>query len=294
MFVRLASDSEVLKADARGIREVLARKVPETKDCLGFAARVDTGWALCPLPGKAANLKALAEQMATALGAKGVGPREQWTRFVLPAVPQVVYGVDDQLKRTTRRLDQAELKAELTSRFGAAPTMVRWSDHGNDQDRYRTLLVAFSQSELPLIPSRITLMDERIRLKLRPANPKVPQCSNCWAFHRSERCTRLPRCAVCTSINHTTANHAGHPQSGCKASTDQCQCPPVCMNCHGPHSAHDPNCPARPSLQNGRLVSKTRSEVRAIRLKQDAARGRLNTCPGVRQEPAGTPPNRQL
>ena len=75
-----------------------------------------------------------------------------------------------------------------------------------------------------VLPTEIKVDSEIMRI--RPYNPRVLQCFNCYRFgHTSRVCTRDKICLVCSQPEH-----------------GDCSRPKVCANCKEAHHARDKNC----------------------------------------------------
>ena len=95
------------------------------------------------------------------------------------------------------------------------------------------------------------IFEESGRLHELQRKPKIAQCNRCWGHHPTKICSRAERCSRCGSIEHKATL--------CKQNI------PRCINCHGPHSAVEPRCMARPTRIGGKTVQRTKDQLSVIR-----------------------------
>lgn len=236
---------------------------------------IPTGLALKPMTRKDAEaLLNKAGDIQTVCNAVAVEPADPWIKLRIPRVPRMLHSLLGH-----HEVSLEEVQAELVQAFGCTPTRICW---GNIQERdpsnSRPLLVDFRKRDLQKVPANVQLFCTKLPVLVRKKNPRVMQCTRCWAYHRPEHCTRAPRCSFCASIEHSCEQHIQQITSSptCGASPGQCQCPNRCSNCYGPHPATDETCPLRPGAEGTR---KHRSEVEAIRKAGRARWQAANSCP---------------
>lgn len=140
----------------------------------------------------------------------------------------------------------------------------------------------------------LPLFGARVPVKLLPKRIKTPQCGNCFGWHNERACSRTARCRICGSTQHVETNH-----TTCDP-TRAHECPPKCVNCHGPYPADSLECLIPPrkdsSLPNKAQITQIRKAASAARLRLKTAHcgalGRQNTnCENTipaTQTPLGT------
>lgn len=100
-----------------------------------------------------------------------------------------------------------------------------------------------------LLSKIIPLFGVRVITKMLPKNTRIPQCGRCFGWHNERAYTRVPRCRICSSTKHTENGHTIFDLSRPH------ECPPNCVNCHGPYSADSLQRIIRPK-KNNKLPSK--------------------------------------
>lgn len=184
----------------------------------------------------------LLQQKLKVMGARLV---EQWLNYALPAVPSALNTLGGQKIPVTKEAvwDEVLLKTRQV------PKEVKQARAGADPATGRcTWIVSFME---PVRPFR--LFDESDWSSLCKARNKIDLHNpGCQGYCNPRRCTRLPRCNNCSELREN------HPHGECTAISK-------CANCHGPHPAGMPGCPAVPEVQAGKVVMKSQSRLKKIR-----------------------------
>jgi hypothetical protein len=304
LFVRLSENSPLRHADMGPIASRIRSKIPQAAEAIQTIHRTSTGIAIVPFPGKSTVLEAVASQIAATCGAINAEKADPWIKFLLPRVPYRVQRLDENMSRTTlETVHIEELSAEVERAFGARPTQVAWSQHSEPDPNTRGVLVSFRAADLKgPVPATVHILAAKISVKARRQPLRVTQCTRCWDFHRSELCTKIPRCVICSSTSHSGNEHnpAIHTIAPCHAQAGNCKCPPRCANCHGPHPASFLQCPARPvaNFRAGFVSKPSGEQIKKIRIAGDRLRKleAAELCPVFgknpqeSQSPSSSPP----
>ncbi|KAJ5987644.1 hypothetical protein N7522_011892 [Penicillium canescens] len=231
IFLRLPSSSSLRGIGPHGVRVTLACKVPGE---ITRVQTVPTGYALSATEeGTTFLLSAQAKQLA------GDGYFEAATEYhqvVVSRIPQRIWTPDNGWMPTT----VSDISVEAERITGQKPLTTKLSNHQIEADSV-TAVIAF--------PKKL-----RYALQLfgasglsRPTRPKQRplQCTRCHSFHDTRACRSSERCVSCGSSK---------PEHTCRAQ---------CINCHGPHAADYPKCPARPYTQKGAIVRLSKAALTA-------------------------------
>ena len=133
---------------------------------------------------------------------------------------------------------------EIQSITVATPVRVAWTRKSLENSAPTGSIVAsFLHTVHPFILFGSSSVSHQI-----VKTPRPTQCPKCWGYHDARLCNHEQRCKQCSSKGH----------SSCEASSR-------CTNCHGPHSATEKYCPARPIVKGGRIIHLTKSELKQIR-----------------------------
>jgi hypothetical protein len=185
-------------------------------------------------------------RLSRALQAEAVELPETWASYIVPGVPGAIV---DYLQRTQQIVTPEMVIEEVIAQTGSTPADVRISRHGVDPVKgTATWHVSFRQ---PTQRFRLFSASELSRVYEKKIT--IIRCENCQGHHRGRFCTRIARCGRCSG--RKDEHGPGVP----------CEKPPKCANCYGPHRADNPQCPARPQKVHGKILHKTKSQVKAIR-----------------------------
>ncbi|KAJ6020350.1 hypothetical protein N7499_003621 [Penicillium canescens] len=263
IFLRLPSSSSLRDIGPHGVRVTLACKVPGE---ITRVQTVPTGYAISATnEGTTFLLSSQAKQLA------GDGYFEAATEYhqvVVSRIPQRIWTPDNGWMPTT----VSDISVEAERITGQKPLTTKLSNHRIEADSV-TAVIAF--------PKKL-----RYALQLfgasglsRPTRPKQRplQCTRCHSFHDTRACRSSERCVSCGSSK---------PEHTCRAQ---------CINCHGPHAADYPKCPARPYTQKGAIVRLSKAALTAVRkagrtaFQQQQARRTPDpraTNPGLHYQPS--------
>ncbi|KAJ5385666.1 hypothetical protein N7509_008207 [Penicillium cosmopolitanum] len=195
---------------------------------------VPTGYAISATDeGTAFLLSTQAKELA------GDGYFEAATEYhqvVVSRIPQRIWNPDSGWMPTTI----SDISAEAERVTGQKPLTTRLSNHQIEADSV-TAVIAFPKKP------RYALQLFGASGLSRPTRPKQRplQCTRCHSFHDTRACRSSERCVSCGSSK---------PEHTCRAQ---------CINCHGPHAADYPKCPARPYTQKGAIVRLSKAALTA-------------------------------
>lgn len=148
--------------------------------------------------------------------------------------------------------------------------------HKSPREGSRTFILYLPRAQnQKRAPPRVLLFGDSIQVKHKPYLPKVIQCHQCWGFHDPHRCTRKPKCCLCSSPDHTEKFHPEIPLQA-----------PKCTNCLGSHRADSPACKARPISQNGSIKHLPKSQLKALREANQHASSPSQEAPAIPSAPA--------
>jgi hypothetical protein len=167
----------------------------------------------------------------------------KWHTYVVSRVPRTAMTLEG------LSLTEPMLKGEAERSTGREPIRVVRSRFSAEADPWQTWLFSFTGP----VKGPFTIFDSD---RARPVvdTVRIVQCPTCLAFHGPKPCSARPKCPVC--------GKAAHPPASEKS---LCLDLPKCANCNGPHEALAPSCPARPTVDNGRIRRPTTAQLAAIR-----------------------------
>lgn len=233
IFFRLPTSSSLRDIGPHGIRVTLADKVPGE---ITRVQTVPTGYAITATEeSKAFLFSSQAKELA------GDGYFEATTEYhqvVVSRIPQRIWTPDSGWLPTT--VNDISTEAERVT--GQKPLTTKLSKHQVETDSV-TAVIAFPRK------LRYALQLFGASGLSRPTRPKPRplQCTRCHSFHDARACRSGERCVSCGSSK---------PEHTCRMQ---------CINCHGPHAADYPKCPARPYTQKGAIVRLSRAALTAVR-----------------------------
>lgn len=209
-----------------------------------------TGWAISPLNNQIRETLMLPDNVQTLLrifNAVQVRLPENWINYAVPGVPSGIHN----LAGARIPLSPALITEEVVAQARAQPVSVRPSRNGADAEGKTTWIASF------LAPVRIfTLFGVSSQSRLITKRAAiVPHNPGCQAWCNSAKCTRSPRCVICSD---RIEGHEGASGLNCKKN-------PRCANCHGPFPASHRQCPAAPRRERGVLIRPTKKELGDIR-----------------------------
>lgn len=234
--------------------------------------KIKTGFAICPISNEAhETLVARMSDIEAFLSIEGeckVEKPEQYSAFKLSGIPRSYSGYDGSgivlIDITANTIAQA--LTDLTN-IPPANVIECQSPTDNQFSDKKNWIVFYPQGSN--LSKSLPLFGARISVKLLPKRTKTPQCGNCYGWHNERACSRAPRCRICGSTQHVESNH-----TTCDPSRSH-ECPPKCVNCHGPHTADSLECLIRPGKDN---KLPTKAQIVQIRKAATAARLRLKTA----------------
>ncbi|KAI0997822.1 hypothetical protein K3495_g10367 [Podosphaera aphanis] len=268
LLVRVSPDHPSLRMSPYAImlklnsflKEKLVLEIQSTK----------TGFAICPISTAAqealiARMSEIDEFLSTSGKCKVEKPTNH-KAYLISGVPRSYAGYNgseiELVEITASTIAEALL--ELTN---VAPINVLEPRNASKAEfaAHKDWIVLYPEESSPL-SRNLPLFGIRIQAKLLPKRTKLPQCGKCFGWHNERACCRAPRCRICGSTQHPESQH-----TSCDP-TRVHQCPPKCVNCHGPHTADSLECLIRPRKDQS---LPTKSQIAEIRKTAAAARLRL-------------------
>lgn len=171
---------------------------------------------------------------------------------MIPNAPKEYTGFDG----TSNRISDNAALEEFKLQTGTSPLKLYWSNKSATATE-GTVIFAVPVEAAPKVPPWIYFFGRNLRIKRKLFRPRVQQCTRCWDFHNQRTCTRVPKCRLCGAKDHTEETHP-RPDLGKKESFR-------CANCCGPFAADHPGCLVRPSLAQGAITRKSKTQIAAIR-----------------------------
>ena len=251
IFIRLPENSPLKTSHPFNVLKRVRDSLGDKADLVKIVQRTRTGFAIVPtsLSNKTLLLQQ-AEKLREDLKADKVEENSTWSYVLLPSVPKILTDAEG-----PTAVDLEMVKTEIRIVTGEAPLSVRWTKATEHSEKEGAIVAAFPKN--PPTPFRI-FCDGPYSRRLHPnKNTELLQCTNCLKWHRSpthtpQRCWSESRCVRC---GEKTRLHSSTP----------CQKDPRCANCTGAHCANDTSCPAKPNVQEGRLLKPTKKQLHAIR-----------------------------
>lgn len=248
VFLRLPMDHQARQASPHAALALFRQHpTPQIAKNIKEVQRVPSGLALIPT-----SLEAASELMGqqapleqAILGAKAELEQE-WAVYALPHVPSSYQDFNGNIVEISEQM-AAE---EFTFQTGLKPHRFYISKNPGSQTHIMLLPKAPNQK----VPSRVSLFGQSVFIRHKPPQVRITQCHQCWGFHNPRKCTRKPRCQLCSSPDHQAATH---PPTASQL--------PRCTNCLGPHPADHQACPARPTVRQGSIHHLSRLQIRALR-----------------------------
>ncbi|KAI0993151.1 hypothetical protein K3495_g15033 [Podosphaera aphanis] len=248
VIVRLPANHPLRSEDPFLVRTKL-RRLLSRPELIKDIRIVPTGLALvAPSPSQAHDLLEAAKALKPITGEAIVELQEKRLTYLLGPVPK--YGYNAQGNREALSLDEIRQELEAEKITSDSIYAMSWTRRSNESPRSDgTIRLVLKASAIKSLPNNVRLFAQAVRL--RPANdrPLLPSCSKCYGFHNINACTRSPRCRFCAAESHT----------------GPCSTPHKCLNCLGPHSSDEKNCPARPRRENGVFVRPDKGRLQHIR-----------------------------
>ena len=233
------------------VRQAICKSIQGTnlKD-IPTATPINTGWAITPANKTIRDLlltEENQERIVNAVEGDAVRIPERWINYAVQGVPssyRTLQGAD--LPTTTQLVEE-----EVCSQTGKQPISCRASRYGANQNGLTTWIISYKEPVRSFRQFVASEFSKEIR-----KHPTIQRHNpGCQGYCNTARCTRLIRCVKC---GDRTDRHQG--QYG-----DNCSHKAMCANCHGPHPASHPNCPAAPRRVNGHMTKPTKKELNAIR-----------------------------
>nr|ABC24963.1 gag-like protein [Monascus pilosus] len=232
IFLRLPEPSNLREIGPHGIRIALTGRVPRGISCVQI---IPTGYAITTTDeGKAFLLSAQAKELA----ADGHFEMPiEYHQFVVPQIPQRLWSLEGWTETT---LEDISTEAEHIT--GIKPCHIKLSNHPTEVGSITAVIAFPKKPKFAIQLFGISGLSRPICPKQRPL-----QCSRCHHFHDTRACRSNTRCISCgsTKIEHT--------------------CRVQCINCHGPHAADYPKCPAQPISRKGTITHLSKEALAAIR-----------------------------
>jgi hypothetical protein len=243
MRLQQPSPFAVRQAVCKSIEGITLKDIPT-------ASPINTGWAITPANQDIRDRLMTQENqrlMLRALDGDAVRIPERWINYAVQGVPSSFRTLDGTEIPTTTQL----IEEEVHSQTGKQPVSCRASRHGANHRGLTTWIVSYKE---PVRSFRLFGTSEFS--KAINKHPTIQRHNpGCQSYCNTARCTKVARCVHC---GDRTDRHQG--QYG-----DNCPHKAMCANCHGPHPASHPNCPAAPRRVNGHITKPTTTELKAIR-----------------------------
>lgn len=240
LFIRLTEDHPTRNHHIHAIKTALIDKLGPEGASVKAVQKVKSGIAIVPTNEKhAEQLLEKSQTITSVLGGK-VEKAEEWMTYVVDHVPRKLHSLDGKEIMVTVESVRKEVEAVT----GSVPTRVAWSRKTIENPMPIGSIVASFTTDVR--PFRLFGTSSVARPIIK--TPKPTQCPKCWAYHDARTCNYEKKCKQCNSTEHT-----------------DCQGPPRCANCKGPHAADNNSCPARPVVRRGKITHLSRSELRKIR-----------------------------
>jgi hypothetical protein len=265
LFIRLSANNKWKTQKAYDILVFLKAQLPaRITQAIKRIDTVPSGFALVPLmPEDSKLLLDHSASFQALLNADKVEAGDKWIRAIIPRVPTTRW---DFIENKAEKILDQELASEIAIHTGQTPIKAYFSKFNEDGSHTGTVTAWFKLEAASRIPRKAVLIGAEVFIRLSPPKEKpVLQCNKCGGFHNPRTCTRPRRCFICGTKDHLTKDH--------KAPCDSpdCDCPPKCPNCNGPHKADSPTCLARPVLKDGVIQRKTKTQLLVIREAENMA-----------------------
>lgn len=191
-------------------------------------------------------------------------PSTKWFTNVVSRVPRTAMTLEG------LSLTETLLPGEAERSTGRAPVRVTRSRFSAEADPWQTWLFSFATP----VKGTFTMFDSD---RSRPVvdTVRIVQCATCLAFHGPKPCLTRPRCLV--------YGKTAHPPT--REGTLYVDLPKY-YNYNGPYTAVTPSCPARPTVENGRIRRPTNDQLAAVRRA-----GAIAWKPTLDRKTQGAPPN---
>lgn len=249
IFLRLPSNHPARTASPHAsLARLRQLPIPQIASGIKEVQRVPSGLALLPQNhNEAARAITQSSSLEQAIPGAKAELEQEWAVYALPNVPRDYTDYEGQ----KIPISEQSAKDELTFQTGLKPHRFYAPKKNPNSNTYIMMLPKDPEVE---VPSWVTLFGQSVMVKLKPPRARFTQCQRCWGFHNPRKCIRKPRCRVCGMTDHQEEVHpAGQPSQ------------PRCTNCLGRHPADHPDCPVRPTLQQGVIQRPSKLQVRALR-----------------------------
>ncbi|POS82276.1 hypothetical protein EPUL_006503, partial [Erysiphe pulchra] len=187
----------------------------------------------------AEQLVGKSQTIISVLGGK-VEKAEELTTYVVDHVPRKLHSLEG--KEIVVTVESARKEVEAAT--GLVHTRVAWSRKTLENPLPTGTIVASLKKTTQIF--RLFGISSLARKITK--SPKPAQCPKCWGFHDARLCNFAQRCKQYSVPGH-----------------NNCQKPHRCANCKGPHVEDEIHCPARPTVRNDIIVSRSQSELKRIR-----------------------------
>ncbi|KAI1002632.1 hypothetical protein K3495_g5568 [Podosphaera aphanis] len=236
---RLSEDAPLLRADITSVKAAFIQIVPALKDGIASVSRSSNGFNITFSSDTARKLALDNADSIKASLSGSLVQLEDRIGYVVKRIPRTIWNPVSNVVPTT--LD--DVRSIAQAQTGVAPSSAHWSLHEERHDPLHTAAIFFPK-EVPTF----RIVDSAPSRRYIP-NPKVVQCDACFGFHSSSRCRTQALCALCGALRH----HG------------ECCHQRRCINCLGPHSANDQNCPLRPRPFKGKLINPSEKTIAELR-----------------------------
>lgn len=251
LFLRLPRDHPARTASPHATMVILREHLDEScASAVSEIQQVPSGLAIRPRDGLGFQLlKERRELLERLLQGAKADIEQKWAIFVLPNAPQEYTGFDGSQVPITEQMALDEFKLQT----GLSPLKFYRS---SKNPLSGTLIMAVPETQAQIVPKWINLFGKNVQVKHKPPRARIEQCTRCWDYHNPRTCIRKPRCRICSQKDHTEEHHPSTPEEALD---------PSCANCCGPFPADHPNCPTRPTVQQGVIQRLSRSQFIAVR-----------------------------
>lgn len=240
IFIRLPEDHPSRTHHVFAIKSALTGKLDLEEGPIKSVQKVKTGLAIVPTSEKQAEkIMEKADIVNSVLGGR-LEKAEEWLTYVVDHVPRRMHTLDGSCIEISP--EAAREEARLAT--GQTPVRTAWTRKSIENPAPTgSIVISFTKKVRPFRLFGTSSLSHQIVKTQKPS-----QCTKCWGYHDARLCNYEIRCKQCSSKGHST-----------------CQEPPRCANCHGPHSAEERYCPARPSVRGGRMIHLTQPELKRVR-----------------------------
>lgn len=253
IFLRLPKVHPARQASPFATMDILRKHLDKTcSAAVREVQQVPSGLAIWPKDGLTFQLLMERKEALEVLlqGAKAE-VEQNWAIFALPNAPQEYTSYDRTQMPITEHMALEEFKLQTS----LSPLKFYRS---SKNPLSGTLIMAVPETQVQIVPRWVHLFGKNVQIKRKPFRTRIEQCTQCWDYHNPRTCTRTPRCRICSKRDHTEDSHSS-------SNDEEDTSDPCCTNCCGPFPADHPNCPTRPTIQQGVIQRLSKSQFTAVR-----------------------------